>query len=166
MEVELAVNGRVETVDVPPTETLLDTLRNRFGLVGAREGCGVGMCGACTVLIDSAPVASCLMPTPLAADREITTIEGVARDGKLHPVQEAFVEHTGFQCSYCTPGFILTTIALLASNRDPTRDEVVEYLAGNLCRCGSYLKIVDSVMSAAARVRNGPTDTSTKGNGG
>jgi aerobic-type carbon monoxide dehydrogenase small subunit (CoxS/CutS family) len=153
LDVELHVNGELRTVAVRPTETLLETLRERFRLYGAREGCGVGMCGACTVLLDGQPVSSCLMLTFLAGRRAITTIEGLAPPGELHPVQESFVEHTGFQCSYCTPGFVLTTVALLASNHDPSRAEAREYLSGNLCRCGSYVKILDSVMSAKERLR-------------
>lgn len=153
LRVELCVNGRRRFVDVHSTETLLETLRERLKLFGAREGCGVGMCGACTVLLDTQPISSCLMLTVLAREREITTIEGLSREGGLHPVQQAFVEHTGFQCSYCTPGFVLSTVALLAVNEDPLPEEAREYLSGNLCRCGSYVKILDSVMTAKDLVR-------------
>ncbi len=117
-----------------------------------REGCGIGMCGACTVLIDGKPLSSCLILAPLAAGKDITTVEALGQD-KLHPIQQAFVDNTAFQCSYCTPGFILTTKAFLEENPSPTPEEVKEYLAGNLCRCGSYLKILDAVLDAAKRLQ-------------
>lgn len=151
--VDLCVNGCRGSVEVRPTETLLETLRERLKLFGARDGCGIGMCGACTVLLGAEPISSCLTLTVLAAGSEITTIEGLAASGELHPVQQAFIEHTGFQCSYCTPGFVLSTVALLAVNEDPSREEAREYLSGNLCRCGSYVKILDSVMSAKECLR-------------
>ncbi len=110
------------------------------------------MCGACTVLIDGKPLSSCLILAPLAAGKDITTVEALGLD-KLHPIQQAFVDNTAFQCSYCTPGFILTTKAFLEENPSPTPDEVKEYLAGNLCRCGSYLKILDAVLDAAKRLQ-------------
>jgi len=130
---------------------LLDVLRKEFKLFSVREGCGIGMCGACTVLIDGKPISSCLLLAPLAAGKDITTVEALGQD-KLHPIQQAFVDNTAFQCSYCTPGFILTSKALLEENPNPTADEVKEYLAGNLCRCGSYLKILDAVLDAAKRL--------------
>jgi aerobic-type carbon monoxide dehydrogenase small subunit (CoxS/CutS family) len=112
------------------------------------------MCGACTVLLDGRPVSGCLLLAPLAEGKEIVTIEGLeGPDGTLHPIQQAYVDHTGFQCSYCTPGFILTTKALLDEQPSPSREEAKAYLAGNLCRCGSYVKILDSVMDAADRLR-------------
>ena len=152
----LAVNGRNHVVRARAHHTLLDVLRNELGLTGPREGCGVGMCGACTVLVDGSPVSGCLLLAGLAEGREITTVEGLeGADGSLHPIQEAYVEHTAFQCSYCTPGFILATKALLDEQPDPTRDEAKHYLAGNLCRCGSYVKILDAVMDAKDRVREG-----------
>ena len=132
--------------------TLLDVLRKDFKLFSVREGCGIGMCGSCTVLIDGKPISSCLLLAPLAAGKDITTVEALGQD-KLHPIQQAFVDNTAFQCSYCTPGFILTTKALLEDNPNPTPDEVKEYLAGNLCRCGSYLKILDAVLDAAKRLQ-------------
>ena len=152
----LHVNGRDERVRARPHHTLLEVLRNELRLTGPREGCGVGMCGACTVLVDGRPVSGCLLPAALAEGHELTTIEGLeGPNGELHPIQEAYVEHTGFQCSYCTPGFILTTKALLEERPDVSRDEAKAYLAGNLCRCGSYVKILDSVMDARDRVRGG-----------
>ena len=153
MTLTLRVNGRDHVVRARSHHTLLDVLRNEVGLTGPREGCGVGMCGACTVLVDGRPISGCLVLAPMAEGVDIVTIEGLeGADGSLHPIQEAYVDHTAFQCSYCTPGFILTTKALLDENPDPTRDEAKEYLAGNLCRCGSYVKILDAVMDAKGRV--------------
>ncbi|HLG71077.1 MAG TPA: (2Fe-2S)-binding protein [Chloroflexota bacterium] len=150
--VTLRVNGWEQEVAVQTHHTLLDVLRNEFKLFSVREGCGIGMCGACTVLIDGEPISSCLLLAPLAAGKEITTVEALGQE-KLHPIQQAFVDNTAFQCSYCTPGFILTTKRLLEENPDPTPGEVKEYLAGNLCRCGSYLKILDAVLDAAKRLQ-------------
>lgn len=152
--VSLRVNGRDEELRVRPHHTLLEGLRNELGLTGPREGCGIGMCGACTVLVDGKPVSSCLLPAALAEGHELTTIEGLeGPKGELHPIQQAFVDHTGFQCSYCTPGFILTAKALLDENPDASREDARAYLAGNLCRCGSYVKILDSVEDARDRLK-------------
>jgi carbon-monoxide dehydrogenase small subunit len=144
----LNVNG--SKYEVPAgTRTLLEVLRDDLGLVGSKEGCGVGMCGACTVLVDSRPFSGCLMLAEQAVDREILTIEGIAGNGQLHPIQQAFIDEGAFQCAYCTPGFILSTVALLKENPDPSDDEIREYLSGNLCRCGSYQNIVKAVRSAS-----------------
>jgi aerobic-type carbon monoxide dehydrogenase small subunit (CoxS/CutS family) len=152
----LHVNGRDHVVRARPFHTLLDVLRNEVGLTGPREGCGVGMCGACTVLVDSRPVSGCLLLAPLAEGHDLVTVEGLeGPNGELHPIQQAYVEHTAFQCSYCTPGFLLTTKALLDDDPDPSREDAKHYLAGNLCRCGSYVKILDAVMDAKERVRGG-----------
>jgi aerobic-type carbon monoxide dehydrogenase small subunit (CoxS/CutS family) len=120
---------------------LLEVLRDEFKLFGAREGCGIGMCGACTVLLDGQLISSCLLLAPLAEGKAIVTIEGLSDPGKLHPIQQAFIDHNAFQCSYCTPGFILSTKSLLEENPAPTVEQIRAYLAGNLCRCGSYYKI-------------------------
>lgn len=152
--VKLKVNGVEEEKAVLTHHTLLDVLRDEFKLFGAREGCGIGMCGACTVLLDGKPISSCLLLAPLAEGKEILTIEGLAQHGKLHPIQQAFIDHNAFQCSYCTPGFILSTKSLLAENPAPTVEQVRAYLAGNLCRCGSYYKIQEAVLDAAARLRD------------
>jgi len=153
MTLTLRVNGRDERVRARVHHTLLDVLRNELALTGPREGCGVGMCGACTVLLDGRPVSGCLLPAVLAEGHELTTIEGLeGPNGELHPIQAAYVEHTGFQCSYCTPGFILATKALLEEQPNVSREEARAYLAGNLCRCGSYVKILDSVMAARDRL--------------
>lgn len=149
----LSVNGQERAVRARSHHTLLDVLRNEVGLVDTREGCGIGMCGACTVLVDGRIVSGCLVLAGQAEGLEIVTVEGLVRDnGDLHPVQDAFIEHTGFQCSYCTPGFVLATKALLDEDPEPDRDEAKAYLAGNLCRCGSYVKILDAVMDARERV--------------
>jgi len=154
--VTLNVNGYEQEVAVQTHHTLLDVLRKDFKLFSVREGCGIGMCGACTVLIDGKPISSCLLLAPLAAGKEIVTVEALGQE-KLHPIQQAFVEHTAFQCSYCTPGFILTTKAFLEENPSPAPDEVKEYLAGNLCRCGSYVKIMAAVLDAAKRLQGEKT---------
>jgi len=156
MSLTLRVNGRDQAVRARAHHTLLEVLRGEVGLTGPREACGVGMCGACTVLLDGRPISSCLLLAPMAAGHDIVTIEGLQGPaGELHPIQQAYVDHTAFQCSYCTPGFILTTKALLEEQPDPSRDEAREYLAGNLCRCGSYVKILDAVMDAKSRLAGG-----------
>jgi len=156
ISIALRVNGLEQQLSVRPHHTLLEVLRNELGLTGPREGCGVGMCGACTVLVDGRPVSGCLLPAALAEGHDLLTIEGMeGPNGELHPIQQAFVDHTGFQCSYCTPGFILTSKALLDENPDATREEARHYLAGNLCRCGSYVKILDSVEDARDRLKGG-----------
>ena len=149
----LRVNGADQDIQTRSDETLLDALRREMQLFGVREGCGIGMCGACTVLVDGQPMSACLMLAALSGGKNIVTIEGLSKGAELHPVQQAFIDHTAFQCSYCTPGFILTTVALLAENPAPTGADIREYLAGNLCRCGSYVKIVDAVLDAAERLR-------------
>jgi aerobic-type carbon monoxide dehydrogenase small subunit (CoxS/CutS family) len=149
----LRVNGRTHRVKARLHHTLLQVLRDELKLFGAREGCGVGMCGACTVQVDSKLISSCLLLAALAEGKEILTVEGLeGPNGELHPIQQAYVDHTAFQCSYCTPGFILTTKALLEEMPRATREQAQEYLAGNLCRCGSYVKIMDAVMDARDRL--------------
>jgi aerobic-type carbon monoxide dehydrogenase small subunit (CoxS/CutS family) len=151
--IKFKVNGSEDEKAVHTHHSLLEVLRAEFKLFGAREGCGIGMCGACTVLLDGQPISSCLLLAPLAEGKEIVTIEGLSDPGKLHPIQQAFIDHNAFQCSYCTPGFILSTKSLLEENPTPTVDEIRAYLAGNLCRCGSYYKIQEAVLDAAARMR-------------
>jgi aerobic-type carbon monoxide dehydrogenase small subunit (CoxS/CutS family) len=148
--IRLQVNGREYELAVAVDRTLLDVLREELNLVGAREGCGIGMCGACTVLVDNRAVSSCLLLAVQVAGKEITTIEGLAQDGQLHPVQQAYLDHAAFQCAYCTPGFILSTVALLAENPNPDDDTIRHYLAGNLCRCGSYMNILEAVQQCRA----------------
>jgi aerobic-type carbon monoxide dehydrogenase small subunit (CoxS/CutS family) len=147
---ELKVNGRVRKARVKSRHTLLQVLRDDLRLAGVREACGVGMCGACTVLVNGRPVSSCLLLAPLATGKDIVTIE--SEDARLRVIQQAYIDHTAFQCSFCTPGFVLMTHALLAENPHPTSFEVRDYLAGNVCRCGSYIKIEAAVLDAARRL--------------
>lgn len=152
--ISLTVNGRVRQLSPLPHETLLEVLRREVGLTGVREACGIGMCGACTVIADGRIVSSCLTLAGLCDGLSVETVEGLAGpNGELSDLQQAFVDHTAFQCSYCTPGFLMATKSLLAENPDPSDDEIRHGLAGNLCRCGSYLKIIDAVQDAAARAR-------------
>jgi len=146
----LNVNGSKYEVQ-EGTRTLLDVLRDDLGLMGTKEGCGVGMCGACTVLVDGKPHSSCLMLAQQVVGVEVLTIEGLGSAEKLHPVQQAFLEHGAFQCAYCTPGFVLTTVALLEENPSPNDEEIREYLSGNLCRCGSYQNILQAVRAASGK---------------
>jgi aerobic-type carbon monoxide dehydrogenase small subunit (CoxS/CutS family) len=151
--IEFSLNGRTEQVAARPDEPLLDLLRRQFKLFSVRESCGIGICGSCTVAVDGTQVSSCLMLAAQAAGRSIETAEVLSEDGELHPIQQAFVEHNAFQCSYCTPGFLMATRELLAQNPSPTEEEIREHLAGNICRCGSYLKIVEAVSDAAGRLQ-------------
>ncbi len=154
MRIELDVNGKTRTLDVEPRITLLDALRDNLGLKGAHAGCEHGVCGACTVLVDGVAVRSCLMFAPQAEATKITTIEGVApAPGELSPVQDAFCETHGMQCGYCTPAMILTAHALLAGNPEPTREEIVEAISGNICRCTGYAQIIEAIALAAERMR-------------
>ncbi len=148
---KLIVNKQEYEVAGESWRTLLDVLRTDLGLTGTKEGCGTGSCGACTVLIDGQPVNSCLVLVREAGGKEITTIEGVAQDGKLDPLQQAFVDEGAVQCGFCTPGFILTAKALLEANPNPTESQIREAVAGNLCRCTGYDKIVRAIMSAAKK---------------
>ena len=152
--VRIAVNGTAHDLLVEPLESLLHCLRERVGLPGTKGGCGTGYCGACTVLVDGAPVNACLFLTVDADRREITTIEGLAPAGSLDAVQDAFVVNGGLQCGFCTPGMIISACALLAANPDPTESEIRAALAGNICRCTGYQSIVASVRDAAARLRS------------
>ncbi|HZS44723.1 MAG TPA: (2Fe-2S)-binding protein [Blastocatellia bacterium] len=152
--IQFNVNGETAEVAFAPHKTLLEVLREDMGLTGTKHGCELGECGTCTVLVDGLPVLSCLMLGLDAEDREITTVEGMAEGGKLHPLQETFADLGAAQCGYCTPGFLLTAKELLKENPAPTRDEIREALAGNLCRCTGYIKIYEAVELAAARLRD------------
>jgi carbon-monoxide dehydrogenase small subunit len=155
-EVRLRVNGSTYDVEVPARRLLSDALRHDLGLTGTHVGCEHGVCGACTVLLDGAPVRSCLLLAVSVADAEITTVEGLANpDGSLGPVQQAFRDCHGLQCGFCTPGFLTTITAGLAANPSPTRAEAREMVAGNLCRCTGYQNIVAAVERAATRRREG-----------
>ena len=145
----LKVNDESHEVTVDAERTLLSVLRHELGLTGTKYGCGEGNCGACTVLIDGEATRSCITPVTSASGRVITTIEGLANGGKLHPIQEAFVEHTAFQCAYCTPGFIMSSVALLDRNPSPNYEQIRSALSGHICRCGAYVRILKAVKSAA-----------------
>ncbi len=149
----LQVNGRIHEVASETNRTLLAILREDLRLTGAKEGCGLGECGSCTVLMDGKPVNACLVPGVQAEGSRIETIEGLAEGNRLHPIQEAFVEKGAIQCGFCTPGMILTAKALLEENGDPTEEEVRKAISGNLCRCTGYEKIVEAVLQAAATMK-------------
>lgn len=153
MEIEITVNGRRRRFDVRPNVLLLNLLRDEMHLKGSKYGCGIGECGACTVHLDGEPVLACLTLAVDADGRRVDTIEGVAEGGVLNPVQEAFLEEGAVQCGFCTPGFIMTAKALFRENRDPTEEEIREYLRGNLCRCTGYVNIVRAVQSAASKMK-------------
>lgn len=152
ISVSLRVNGRDYTVTVAPNARLLDVLRDELLLIGTKEGCAIGECGACTVIMDGKAVNSCLVLAASAAGKEITTIEGLEQGGRLHPLQEAFMQHNALQCGFCTPGMIMSAKALLDQNPHPTRAEIKAAIAGNLCRCTGYEQIVDAIEEAAEKV--------------
>lgn len=145
----MTVNQREVTVEIGADELLVDVLRDRLGLTGTKIGCNEGECGACTIIMDGEPVLSCLVPALRAQGRDILTIEGLSDGEKLHPLQQAFVEHGAVQCGYCIPGMILSAKALLDCNPHPTRDEIKEAIAGNLCRCTGYTKIIEAIEAVA-----------------
>ncbi|MFQ5542520.1 MAG: (2Fe-2S)-binding protein [Candidatus Binatia bacterium] len=149
MNLQLSINGKSYNVDPLPGETLLTVLRDRLNLTGTKDGCGEGVCGACTMLLDGDPVSSCLLLAPYAEGKEITTIEGLGSDGKLHPLQKAFLDNGAFQCGYCTPGMILMAKALLDLTPHPSEEEIRDFMAGNICRCTSYVEIVGAVKQAS-----------------
>ena len=148
--IELKINGDVHEVAIDPRRTLVEVLREDLDLTGTKESCGDGDCGACTVLMDGKPVNGCLVLALEAQGKDITTIEGIAKNGKLHPVQQAFIDHFAIQCGFCTPGMIISSVALLGRNPHPTEDEVRKAIAGNLCRCTGYVKIVEAILATAA----------------
>jgi len=147
--IELNINGESYEVAAEPRMTLLDVLRDVIGLTGAKNGCALGNCGSCTVLIDGTPVVSCLLLALEAQGKKITTIEGLAKDGEPHPLQKSFIEHGALQCGFCTPGMILSGKALLDKNPSPTKEEVIEALSGNLCRCTGYHDAVEAILDVA-----------------
>lgn len=151
--VTLTVNGVARTVTTDPQRPLLDVLREDLHLTGTKYGCGEGRCGACTVLVDGKPVRSCVVPVSLADKKSITTIEGLAKGDSLHPVQEAFLEEGAMQCGYCTPGMILSAVALLQDKPNPTDEEISAGMNGNICRCNGYVKIMNAVRRAAGKAR-------------
>jgi aerobic-type carbon monoxide dehydrogenase small subunit (CoxS/CutS family) len=150
---ELRINGARIPVSAEDERFLLGVLRDDLGLTGAKYGCGEGRCGACTVLVDGEPVRSCVTRLAVVASREITTIEGLEKDGKLHPLQEAFLETGAMQCGYCTCGMIMSGVGLLRKTPDPTLEEVIEHMNGNICRCGTYGRIVAALSIAAKSIK-------------
>ncbi len=146
----LTVNGVEQAVAAGPGVALLGVLREQLGLTGAKIGCAEGECGACTVLVDGEPVRSCITPAAAVAGRQVYTIEGLATDGVLHPLQRAFLDTAAFQCGYCTPGMIMAGVALLAQHPDPNEEMIIGAMNGNLCRCGMYARIVSAIQQAAA----------------
>ncbi len=148
---ELLINGVRHQVDAEPDRTLLTVLRDELDLTGTKYGCGEGQCGACTVLIAGLPARACQTRAAALGGKAVTTIEGLAKNGRLHPLQEAFLEHQALQCGYCTPGMILAGTALLAKTPNPTREQIVSNLQGNVCRCGTYPRIIAAIQTAAAK---------------
>jgi carbon-monoxide dehydrogenase small subunit len=151
MIVEFEINGKVGRVDVPPMKRLLDVIREDLKLTGTKEGCGEGECGACSIIIDGELVNSCLIPVCQVPGSRIATVEGLAGDGRLDPVQQAMLECGGAQCGICTPGMLIAAHYLLDHNGSPTRDEIKEAIAGNLCRCTGYVKIIEAIQRAALK---------------
>ena len=156
--ISFTLNGEAVTADIEPHHNLVEVLQRDFNLTGARESCGQGMCGCCTVLIDGRAVSGCLYLAAFVQGAEVMTIEHLARDGMLSPVQEAFIEAGAFQCGYCTPGFVLMATQLIDAHPDPNDDEIRHYLSGNLCRCAAYPEIVQAVKLAAQKRRATASD--------
>lgn len=154
-KISFNLNGKKTELLTDPAQTLLWVLRNQLGLTGTKFGCGTGFCGACTVLINREAVRSCTIPVSDIAGKEVITIEGLGRNGKLHPVQQAFIDHDALQCGYCTPGMILTAAGLLMKNPSPTRQEIIDGLENNLCRCGAHVRIIEAVETAAKVMKGG-----------
>jgi len=149
MKISFQVNGMAREIDAPPMKRVLDVLREDLRLTGTKEGCGEGECGACSIIIDGEVINSCLVPICQAQGAQIVTVEGLARDGRLDPLQQAFLECGGAQCGICTPGMLIAARALLDANPHPARDEIKEAIAGNLCRCTGYVRIIDAIQQAA-----------------
>ena len=158
IEINVNVNGKQYQQKVPSRMLLVDFIRDRLELTGTHIGCDTGHCGACTIMLNGVTVKSCLLLAPQANNSKVLTIEGLSADGKLHPLQEAFLEHQGLQCGYCTPGMILSSLFLLKRNPTPSDDEIKKAIDGNLCRCTGYLSIVKAVKAAAARIGLGSLD--------
>lgn len=154
MQIKITVNGDVFVLEAPAGETLVELLR-RLGFKSVKDGCYTGTCGGCTVLMNERPVASCITLAAQADGASITTLEGLADGERMHPVQEAFLEVNAPQCGFCSPGMILTAVSFLRGNSDPTREEIREAIAGNMCRCSGYVKVIDAIMLAAGKLREG-----------
>jgi aerobic-type carbon monoxide dehydrogenase small subunit (CoxS/CutS family) len=151
--IEIEVNGKRYPVSYPPDTPLLYALRDELGLTGSKYGCGEGQCGACTVLLGGAPRRSCQIPVSAAAKKPVITIEGLEKTGKLHPVQQAFLDAGAFQCAYCTSGMIMSCVGLLEANPHPSHSDIVQSLQGNVCRCGTHPRIIDAVQNAAKKIQ-------------
>jgi aerobic-type carbon monoxide dehydrogenase small subunit (CoxS/CutS family) len=153
--IRFVLNGKKTELLIDPTSTLLWVLRNQLRLTGTKYGCGMGFCGACTVLIDNEAVRSCSLPVGDVEGKKIVTIEGLSKDGKLHPVQQAFIDHDALQCGYCTPGMIMNAVGLLHKNPKPTRQDIINGMEDNLCRCGAHVRIIEAVETAANSMKGG-----------
>jgi carbon-monoxide dehydrogenase small subunit len=153
ISVSFTLNGRPQQIEVEPYELLLDVVRDRFGLTGAKRSCDVQVCGACSLLVDGRPISACTTLALEVRGKSVLTIEGLADDGRLHPLQQAFIDHGGFQCGFCTPGMILSAKALLDENPEPSEEELKHFMHGNICRCTGYKKIIESIMAAAKLMR-------------
>ncbi len=172
--ISFRVNGEAVEVEVAGDDRLIDVLREGLRLTGTKEGCGIGECGACTVLLDGKPVNSCLVPALQVEGREVETVEGLAKDGRVHPLQEAFIEHTAVQCGFCTPGMLMSALALLRETLDPTKEDIARAISGNLCRCTGYHQIMSAIEDAARKMKAAEAKTSkasgaseaSKGGGG
>lgn len=154
-KIKFKLNGKSTEITTEPNQTLLWVLRNQVELTGTKFGCGSGFCGACTVLINREPTRSCMLPVSDISGKEVITIEGLARNGKLHPLQQAFMDHDALQCGYCTPGMIMTAAGMLMKNPAVTRQEIIDGLEENLCRCGAHTRIIDAVETAAKEMKGG-----------
>jgi aerobic-type carbon monoxide dehydrogenase small subunit (CoxS/CutS family) len=153
--IRFVLNGKKTELLIDPTSTLLWVLRNKLGLTGTKYGCGMGFCGACTVLIDNEPVRSCTLSIGEITGKKVVTIEGLAKNDKLHPLQKAFVEHDALQCGFCTPGMIMNAAGLLIKNPSPSRQEIINGMEDNLCRCGAHVRIVQAIETAATEMKGG-----------
>jgi len=151
--ISFKLNGKAISLEVDSERMLLWVLRTDLGLTGTKYGCGINVCGACTVLVNNEATRSCQLPVKYVKDKEVVTIEGLEKDGELHPLQQAFVENDAQQCGFCTPGMILTAYSLLLKNPNPTREEIIQYMNSNLCRCGAHTRIIDAIQSAAETMK-------------
>lgn len=153
--IQCKINGQSQNITVEDDRKLLWILRDHLGLTGCKYGCGEGLCGACTVLVNGEAIRSCQYPVKDAEGKEITTIEGLSKNGELHPLQKAFMKHDALQCGYCTPGMILTAYTLLMKNKQPSREDIISYMDNNLCRCGAHVRIIEAIETAALEMKGG-----------
>jgi aerobic-type carbon monoxide dehydrogenase small subunit (CoxS/CutS family) len=153
--ISFVLNGKKTDLNIDPSQTLLWVLRNLLGLTGTKYGCGIGFCGSCTILVDNEPLRSCMLSVGDIAGKKLVTIEGLAENGQLHPVQKAFLEHDAFQCGYCTPGMIMNATGLLLKNPSPTTQEIKDGMEDNLCRCGAHMRIIDAIHTASKEMKGG-----------